>query len=148
MIKPASKSTPSRVTVRVDAAGIRAINSRGAEVWFAATPVADGFNPLELQSAALGICTAITLRNELRPWGEAGVAPEFTLEVSGIKAEEGPSRLQRLELLIALPGRLSTEEQAGIVHRAEQACTIANTLRAQPQIVARTGERADGPDAD
>lgn len=141
--RPQPIPPPSRVTVRVEAGGIRAINSRGGEVHLTTPSRADGFNPLELLSAALGICTAMTLRTELRQLGEGGVVGEFSLEVRGIKADDEPSRLQRLELVIALPPALDVQVQQGVVHRADLACTIANTLRSLPAIQTRIASASD-----
>jgi len=126
--------TPSRMTVRVGPDGISAVNDRGFEIRFAMTASAAGFNPLELQSAALGICTAITLRNELRRAPGAKHVPEFELVVEGVKADDLPSRLARLDVRVTLPEFVAAEDRAGILHRAEEACTIANTLLSRPDI--------------
>jgi uncharacterized OsmC-like protein len=65
MSNPRPIKVPSRIRVRVDAGGITATNDRGDEIRYAVSPSAPGFNPLELLSASLGICTAINLRKEI-----------------------------------------------------------------------------------
>lgn len=135
MSKSKALPSPSRVTVHVDEEGIRAVNSRGSEIRITAPPSGEGFNPLELQSAALGICTAMTLRNELRQLSRRAPSSKFTLDVQGVKADNLPSRLKRLEVVISLPGDIDADIRKEVAHRAELACTIANTLRSQPAIL-------------
>jgi len=136
MTAPRSVKSPSRVTVRVTPEGIVATNGRGHELRLPAAQPGDGFNPLELQSAALAICTAMTLRNELR-----NVLPpeqlQASLSVEGIKAADAPSRLGTLDITIELPHTVPADQVDGIIHRAEAACTIANTLRVAAEIVTR-----------
>ena len=127
--------TPSRIVVRVDATGITASNGRGGEIRYAVSSVAPGFNPLELQSAALAMCTAITVRSELRALAGADAIAEFEVSVEGIKALEPPARLGQLEVVVTLPPGVPESAKAGVVERAEQACTIANTLHSPPEII-------------
>lgn len=142
MSTPNSKpiNPPSRVTVRVDANGITAVNGRGYSLQIAASPSTEGFNALELQSAALGICTALNLRRELK--AETGEVPPYELQVNGVKADTHPSRLQRLELVVDIAGDFDPLQKATIVQRAEQACTIANTLRTPVLVSARLADPA------
>lgn len=139
-------ATPTQVTVRVEGGEIVARNHAGAQVRFAVAGAADGFNPLELQSAALGICTAITLRNELRALGPAHAGAAFALQVRGCKAPGKPARLESLEVDVALAGAERAAVDAQLLQRAERACTIGNTLHAGAQV--RIGYAAEVPPAD
>jgi uncharacterized OsmC-like protein len=134
--------TPSRIRVRVDASGITAINDRGGEIRFAVSPSVPGFNPLELLSASLGICTAINLRKELGTLAEGGGSPPFDVVVDCVKAIDGPSRVESLNVVVRLP-EIVAGRAAGVVERAEAACTIANTLLASAKIKSRD---QDGPE--
>jgi uncharacterized OsmC-like protein len=130
--------TPSHVTVHVDEHGITAVNDRGTRIQLAPSSVSDGFTPLELVSAALGFCTAITMRSELRHAAEAAARAGFTLEVDGVKATDGPSRLARLDVQLKLPAGVA--DAPALLERAEAACTIAHTLKQPAEVHARLVE--------
>jgi uncharacterized OsmC-like protein len=134
MSNPRPVTTPSRIRVQADADGIRAISERGNEIRYSVTPSTPGFNPLELLSASLGICTAINLRRELVAAG-GGAATPFALVVECVKAGDAPSRVARLSITIHLDDAVAGDRTAELVRRAEAACTIANTLHASPRIV-------------
>jgi uncharacterized OsmC-like protein len=134
MVDLKAPRTPSRMTVRIEAGCITAVNGRGDEIRLAASPSQHGFTPLELQSAALGICTAITLRDELARVAGTRAVPPFELAVQGAKADDQPSRLVRIEVSVTFPDGVPARERPGVLHRADAACTIANTLRSRPEI--------------
>ncbi len=148
MSNPRPVKTPSRIRVRIDAAGITAVNDRGDEIRYAVSPSAPGFNPLELLSASLGICTAINLRKELGaaaggtavPGG--GSAPPFEVAVECIKAQDLPSRVERMDVSVHLPEGITGSAADELVHRAEAACTIANTLLASAGVTTRRHDPA------
>jgi uncharacterized OsmC-like protein len=134
MSNPRPVKTPSRIRVRIDAGGIVAVNDRGDEIRYAVSPSAHGFNPLELLSASLGICTAINLRKELGAVGAGRGGAPFEVAVECVKAEDAPSRVERMEVFVQLPAGVAGAAAEDMVHRAEAACTIANTLLASPRI--------------
>ncbi len=139
MSNPRPIKTPSRIRVRVDAAGITASNDRGDEIRYAVSSSASGFNPLELLSASLGVCTAITVRRELGALAGAAPAAPFEISVECVKAPDLPSRVERLDVVVHLPEDVAEQAAAGVVERAKAACTIANTLLAATEIVEVTG---------
>jgi uncharacterized OsmC-like protein len=139
---PRPIKTPSRINVRVDAGGITAVNDRGGEIRYAISPSAPGFNPLELLSASLGICTAINLRKELGALAGDGNASPFEVIIECVKAQDLPSRVERLEVVVRLPEGIAGAAAVGAVQRAEAACTIANTLLASPEITTRIQDPA------
>jgi uncharacterized OsmC-like protein len=120
----------SRIRVRIDACGISAINDRGDEIRYAVSPSASGFNPIELLSASLGICTAINLRKELGAASGGAPASPSDVAVECVKAPDLPSRVEKLEVVVGLLEGITGAMADGVVHRAEAACTIANTLLA------------------
>src|ERR1700722_16066949 len=103
MSNPRPVKTPSRIRVRVAPPGITAVNDRGDEIRYAVSPSAPGFNPLELLSASLGICTAINLRKELGALAQGGGSPPFEVVVDCVKAMDGPSRVESLNVVVRLP---------------------------------------------
>jgi uncharacterized OsmC-like protein len=137
MSNPRPVKTPSRIRVRIDAAGITAINDRGEEIRYAVSPSAPGFNPLELLSASLGICTAINLRKELGAAAGGGGTPPFEVAVECVKAQDQPSRVERMDVSVHLPEGITGGAADDLVHRAEAACTIANTLLASAGVTTR-----------
>jgi uncharacterized OsmC-like protein len=136
-------TTPSHIRVRVDASGITAVNDRGGEIRFAVSPSAPGFNPLELLSASLGICTAINLRKELGALAEGGSSSPFEVAVDCVKAIDGPSHVESLNVVVRLPEGVAGRAAGGVVQRAEAACTIANTLLASTKITTRDQDAAE-----
>lgn len=142
MSNPRPIKVPSRISVRVDAGGITAINDRGNEIRYAISPSAPGFNPLELLSASLGICAAINLRKELGAIAGGGDVALFEVVVDCIKAPDLPSRVEQLDLVVRLPEGVTGEVADGVVHRAEAACTIANTLLVSTRITTRNENQA------
>lgn len=119
-------------------------NSRGHSIQIALSPSSDGFNPLELQSAALGVCTALNLRREAASAHVAKEVRELALYVQGFKGDAPPSRLQRFALDVAIEGDVPVATKSQIVDKAHLACTIANTLRAPAVIEAAL--KQDGGD--
>jgi uncharacterized OsmC-like protein len=132
--------TPSRIRVRIDARSISAVNDRGNEIRYAVSPSAPGFNPLELLSASLGICTAINLRKELAASAGNGNASPIELIVECIKAADPPSRVEQLNIAVHLPDGAAVIAAEELVRRAEAACTIANTLHASARVITRLHE--------
>ena len=128
MNNPRPIKTPSQIAVRVDASGIVAVNARGNEIKYAASPSSPGFNPLELLSASLGICTAINLRKELALGAANSAGVPFEVVVECVKADDAPSRVAQLTMQILLAEGIEAAELAALVSRAESACTIATTL--------------------
>jgi uncharacterized OsmC-like protein len=134
---PRPIKTPSRIRVRIDGSGIIAINDRGDEIRYAVSPSAPGFNPLELLSASLGICTAINLRKELGATVVGAGTSSFEVAVECVKAQDLPSRVERMDVSVHLPDSITAVAADDVVHRAEAACTIANTLLAAAEITTR-----------
>jgi uncharacterized OsmC-like protein len=59
-------------------------------------------------------------------------AASLEVQVQGTKALEGPSRLEAIDIELALPGELAAQADA-IAVDAKQLCTVTNTLAAVPQ---------------
>jgi uncharacterized OsmC-like protein len=141
MSNPRPTKVPSRIRVRIDAGGITAINDRGDEIRYAVSPSAPGFNPLELLSASLGICTAINLRKKLGA-ATGGNASPFEVAVECVKAQDLPPRVERMDLFVHLPEGITGAAADDVVRRAEAACTIANTLLASAGITTQSHDPA------
>jgi uncharacterized OsmC-like protein len=98
-------------------------------------PSEPGFNPLDLLLASLAACMSMSARIAAREWGLADSLSGLRVEARGDKAEQGPSRFAALTVVFHFEGSLTAEEQSKVAHRAEEICTVSNTLAVRPQIV-------------
>lgn len=127
------------VVVRSSPEGITVTNSAGHALKIALSPSTEGFNPIELQAAALAVCTSLGVRRQAGLANVAETLREFEIHAEGFKAKELPSRLERFELRVRLDSDIDEGTRLKIVTEAEKACTIANTLR-QPATVHAVSE--------
>jgi uncharacterized OsmC-like protein len=93
-------------------------------------------------AASLGICTAINLRKELGAAAGGGNASPFEVAVECVKAQDLPSRVERMELVVRLPEGITEAAADDVVRRAEAACTIANTLLASAGVTTQRHDPA------
>jgi uncharacterized OsmC-like protein len=94
-----------------------------------------GFNPLDLLLASLAACMSMSARIAARELGLTDRMSGVTARASGEKAKEGPSRFQALTVVFRFEGSLDAAEQFKVAHRAEEVCTVSNTLAVKPEIV-------------
>jgi uncharacterized OsmC-like protein len=95
---------------------------------------APGFNPLDLLYASLAACMVLSARIAASRLGVAAALGEVRAEVSGEKAKDEPSRVERLNIRLDISGDLDAATKQRIVEHAEAICTVSNTLRAVPQL--------------
>jgi uncharacterized OsmC-like protein len=93
-----------------------------------------GFNPIDLLYSSLAACLAMSARIAARELGLAETLEEVSVKVSGDKATDGPSRISRFHVLMNFSGSLTREQQAMMAHRAEEICTVSNSLAVRPVI--------------
>ncbi|MCX8293032.1 OsmC family protein [Phyllobacterium sp. 0TCS1.6A] len=96
-----------------------------------------GFSPLDLIYASLSACIALSARMAAARLGVAERLGEVRVRVTGEKAADEPSRVERFIIEIEIDGQLDDETKHRIVEAAEEICTISNTLRGAPQFVTR-----------
>ncbi|KQW27173.1 osmotically inducible protein OsmC [Rhizobium sp. Root274] len=94
-----------------------------------------GFNPLDLLLASLAACMSMSARIAARDLGLAERMSGLRVEATGEKADEGPSRFAALTVVFQFEGSLTAKEQLEVGHRAEEICTVSNTLAVRPQIM-------------
>ena len=129
---------PSAVTVRVGESGYRAeIDARG-HTFVADEPVAlggtdEGPTPYDYLVAALGACTAMTVRMyaDRRGWPLDGVSVRLThRRVHKEDCEACPAQqvgIDELAREIELSGDLTDEQRAGLLRVADR-CPVGQTL--------------------
>jgi uncharacterized OsmC-like protein len=58
----------------------------------------------------------------------------FTADVTGEKAPEGLSRVEKFNIVFKIEGDIDEETRAAIVAAAEdEICTVSNTIRGNPE---------------
>lgn len=129
MSSPSIRKPPAAVVVRSSPQGITVTNDAGHVIKIAVSPSTEGFNPLQLQAAALAVCTSLGIRRQAGIAGLGEELREFQIRAEGFKSHEAPSRLERFELRVTLDGNVDEDVSRTLVEEAEKACTIANTLR-------------------
>ena len=100
---------------------------------------APGFNPLDLLYASLAACMVLSARIAATRLGVAGQLGEVRAHVSGEKAKDEPSRVEKFNIRLEIAGDLDAATKRRIVEDAEAICTVSNTLRAAPELHATLG---------
>ncbi|AZO31108.1 MULTISPECIES: OsmC family protein [unclassified Mesorhizobium] len=100
---------------------------------------APGFNPLDLLYASLAACMVLSARIAATRLGVADRLGEVRAEVSGEKANDEPSRVEKFNIRLEIAGDLDAATRQRIVGDAENICTVSNTLRCAPALHATLG---------
>lgn len=133
------KERPIGATATLGKTGYPAIRSAtGGEIDIVTGPSEPGFNPLDLLLASLAACMSMSARIAAREIGLGQAYEGVKVEASGQKAKEGPSRFIGFTLRMSFQGTLSIEQQKQIAHRAEEICTVSNSLVVRPDVVLGT----------
>lgn len=103
-------------------------NEEGLQVEGSFTANSKGLNPKELLESSIGMCLTIVIQRMLERDGVEVQDGEFSIEVTGIKAEDSPSRFEQFDVSIKLPDSLTDAYKKKIIVSAERACTISNTV--------------------
>nr|CAD6605469.1 OsmC family peroxiredoxin [Rhizobium sp. Khangiran2] len=119
-------------TARLGRTGRPVVTSGGKTIDVAPAGLDPGFTPIDLLYSPLASCLAISARiaaSELRLLDRLEVV---TVQVAGEKAEDGPGRIGEIFCELAVKGSLDPAQLAQIAKRAEEICTVSNTLRQSP----------------
>jgi len=93
-----------------------------------------GFNPVDLLYASLSACMVLSARIAA---SQLGVLDQFSAavaRVSGEKAEGETSRIAGITVVLEITGDLDEDTRQAIGLKAEDICTISNTLHTSPEI--------------
>lgn len=104
-------------------------NEAGLQVEGSFSPNLNGLNPKELLEASIGMCLTIVIQKMFERDGVEVEENEFSIEVTGVKAPDSPSRFEHFNVSVKLPDHLSEEYKKKIVVSAERGCTISNTVK-------------------
>ncbi|MCH1624176.1 OsmC family protein [Ferdinandcohnia quinoae] len=103
-------------------------NEVGLQVQGSFTPNSNGLNPKELLEASIGMCLTIVIQKMFERDGVEVHDDEFSVEVTGVKAADSPSRFEHFNVSVSLPEHLPEKYKHKIIVSAERACTISNTV--------------------
>ncbi len=127
---------PIGATATLGKAGYPHIRSETGGTIDIATGVSEaGFNPLDLLLASLAACMSMSARIAARELGLGDRFSGVSARANGEKAKDGPSRFETLIVVFRFEGSLGSAEQWKIAYRAEEICTVSNTLTVKPEIL-------------
>jgi uncharacterized OsmC-like protein len=114
---------PEKTAVTVGSSGTLDLSAIGGQ---------RGYSPGELLLGALAGCLTLSLKFAIKEAGLIDRAGDVDVQVVGTKSEELPSRFTDLAVSINFTGTLTDAEKEALVERAEQVCTVTNTLHTLP----------------
>lgn len=88
-----------------------------------------GFNPLDLLYSSLAACLVLSARIAASQMGVLDRFHSVEARVSGEKSEGDPARITRFDMRLKISGDFDDDVRQDIAHRAEEICTVSNTLR-------------------
>ena len=104
------------------------------EIDIVTSPSQPGFNPLDLLYSSLSACLVLGARIAASNLGVLDRITEITADVTGEKAAEGLSRVQKFNIAFSIKGDIDDETRQKIAHLAEEEiCTVSNTIRGNPE---------------
>lgn len=90
------------------------------------------FSPIDLLYGAVAGCLAVSARQAA---AEMHLLPQLAtvnVSVSGKKAADGPARVEEFDIKIEITGDFDAATRAALIARAEELCTVSNTLKTTP----------------
>lgn len=133
-----AKTRPVGATAVLGRTGFPDVTSlTGGALAIVTGPSQPGFNPLDLLYASLAACLAMSARIVAHDMGVMDRITTITATVTGEKAREGLSRVERFDIAITIAGDIDDETRGRIAERAEnEVCTVSNTIRGNPVFAA------------
>ncbi|MRG55401.1 OsmC family peroxiredoxin [Phyllobacterium sp. SYP-B3895] len=135
----------SELKIRTRAVGATAVlkgkelpvvtSETGGEINIVTSVSQPGFNPLDLLYASLSACIALSARIAASKLGVSEKLAGVRVHVTGEKAHDEPSRVASFNIDIEIDGDLDPGTRRQIVEKAEEICTVSNTLRGDAQFV-------------
>ena len=129
------RSRPIGATAMLGKTGYPAIRSAtGGELDVVTGPSQPGFNPLDLLLASLAACMSMSARIAAREMGLHEIVERVTATVSGEKAADEPLRFASFTVILAIDAVLDHDQRVALAHRAEEICTVSNSLAVRPTV--------------
>lgn len=160
MTHPAAESHEGSVVTRLGRSGFRTEIDAGGHSFIADEPIEaggtdEGATPYDLVLAALGACTAMTLRMyaDRKGWPLESVVVRLNHSRSHAEddkhCEDRPARLDQIERTLEISGPLTHQQRVKLAEIAER-CPVHRTLDAGVRIATRLsaqGAVVDSPSA-
>ena len=130
------RSRPIGAKASLGRTGYPSIRSAtGGELQIVTGPTQAGFNPLDLLLASLAACMSMSARIAARELGFLDTFAGLEVDVSGEKSADEPSRFVGFTVRMTFHGEMPSEQQWLIARRAEEICTVSNSLAVHPQLL-------------
>ncbi|MDS7597066.1 OsmC family protein [Agrobacterium tumefaciens] len=136
MSGPRVKKRPTGATASLNRLGHPLVESATGGSLSVVTGASEpGFNPLDLMYASLAGCLALSARIAASQMGVLDRFQRVSVSLSGEKTENEPYRVMRFDVHIDISGDFDAETRHAIAHKAEEICTVSNTLKGEVEIV-------------
>ncbi|MCX5496036.1 OsmC family protein [Kaistia dalseonensis] len=93
------------------------------------------FSPIDLLYAAVAGCLVVSARMAAHEMGVLDRIESVNAAVRGEKAADAPSRVDKLDITLDIVGELDEATKTALIARAEELCTVSNTLKNTPAFV-------------
>ncbi|MGI2032096.1 OsmC family protein [Rhizobium panacihumi] len=110
------------------------VSETGGELDVITSASMPGFNPLDLLYSSLAACLVLSARIAASRMGILEKLEEVSVHVTGQKSSGEPARVENFDVKFELSGDFDAQQRAEIIHKAEEICTVSNTLLATPTI--------------
>ncbi|MFN3506765.1 MAG: OsmC family protein [Allorhizobium sp.] len=110
-------------------------SATGGELQIVTGPAQAGFNPLDLLLASLAACVSMSARIAARELGFSDAFVGLEVDVSGEKSTDEPSHFVSFTVRMTFRGEMPSEQQWMIARRAEETCTVSNSLAVHPRLL-------------
>jgi uncharacterized OsmC-like protein len=127
------RTRPTGAKAKIGRSGrAHVVSVTGGEIEIVTALSEPGFNPLDLLYSSLAACVVLSARIAAGKLGVLDRLDEVEVDVSGDKAPDEPSRVERLHIAVAIRGDFDEATREALLHEAETICTISNTLKVAP----------------
>ena len=111
------------------------VSATGAKIEMSSALSAPGYSPVDFLYAAVAGCLALSARIAASEMHLLDQFVEARVAVTGRKAKEPPRRITHLDIAIEIEGDFDEATKHALIERAEELCTVSNTLRDSPVFV-------------
>jgi len=111
------------------------VSATGAKIDLSSALSAPGYSPVDLLYAAVAGCLALSARIAASEMHLLDQFVEARVAVTGRKALEPPRRISHLDVTIEIEGDFDEATKQALIERAEELCTVSNTLKGSPVFV-------------
>lgn len=135
MNEPKIKTRQTGATATLGRTGFpHVVSATGGTLDIVTGATQPGFNPLDLLYASLSACLTMSARIAASQMGVLEKLTEVTAVVTGEKAPDGLSRVQKFNIVFTIRGDIDAGTREAIARAAEdEICTVSNTIRGNPE---------------